>query len=473
MKDTKEETKKPELMTQLMALLSKHEQAYNQQRVFHRAIALVMAEIFSFGRHTITQLLLTLGLTDEDWTAWYRLFSHERFQEEACAEVMVKEMLGQTNIEEPFVVGGDGFHVPRSSQEMAGTGWMKGLNTATFRPGLQRGQRYVEVSWLPTVHNGYSRAFPYRCLPAFTPKSIPAKGIAPKKEVTAVLEILAWTRAIMVKIGRGTQQIVNLGDGNYDSQEYWSHLPENTIGIVRTARNRALYYLPKEGSHGNRKYGIKARAPHKWLRKRKLLKKQKVMIRGQERNMRYRVCGPFLRTLVPNTPLFLLVIGGAKRPKGSRRQNYKPCFFLVSAVANNKGQWVLPFPIKQILTWLWQRWELEIAHRQMKSALGLGEKQCWQPQATVATVQWVVWVYSLLLLTGHLVWGHGAGPDPPGAWRKAPAPWSFNTLWSAFRAELWGHPNFRRTWTRSADNWTTFEPYLSNLFNAALASTRL
>lgn len=133
--DNKEAVENPALLTELMFLMEKCETGYGQKRVFNRILALVMAELFAFGRHTITQLLLTLGLTDEDWSAWYRLFSHERFDEEGTGEVM----LGEVAESDPFVVGADGFHVPRCSQTMPGTGWMRGLNTAKFKPGIQRG----------------------------------------------------------------------------------------------------------------------------------------------------------------------------------------------------------------------------------------------------------------------------------------------------------------------------------------------
>jgi hypothetical protein len=32
----------------------------------------------------------------------------------------------------------------------------------------------------------------------------------------------------------------------------------------------------------------------------------------------------------------------------------------------------------------------------MKSALGLGEKQCWNPTSAVLVVQWSVWVYAII-----------------------------------------------------------------------------
>lgn len=468
---SKEGTEKPVLLTELLGLVDKCKQAYQQERVFNRALALVMAELFAFGRHTITQLLLTLGITDEDWSAWYRIFSHQRFDEEKTGEIMLGEMLSEVPETEPFIVGEDGFHVPRCSNTMPGTGWMRGLNTAKFMPGIQRGQRFVEGSWITPIENGYSRAIPIRCLPAFTQKAVPSE-VGACTEVEAGLAFLQWTRQQMDKKGRAEQTLVTLNDGSYDTLKFWPGLPEKTIGVVRTARNRCLYELPPATAHGNCKYGEKAPAPHQFLRKRKKFSYQEIMIRGRVRRMRYRVEGPFVRDGLSDIPLMLIVIGGGKRPKGSRRKNYKPCFFLVSAILVD-GVWSLPFPITDILTWLWQRWELEIAHRQMKSGLGLGEKQCWNDKATVATVQWSAWVYALMMLTGYRVWGNDCGAKPPGLWRVPPRRWSFNTLWNGIRAEMWQQCDFQASWTWSRDNWLGNEPLLDNLLNATLASARV
>ena len=122
---------------------------------------------------------------------------------------------------------------------------------------------------------------------------------------------------------------------------------------------------------------------------------------------------------------------------------------------------------------MWQRWELEVAHRQMKSGLGLGEKQCWNDQATVATVQWSAWVYGLMMLSGFRAWGNDTGAKPPGLWRSLPGRWSFNTLWRAIRVEMWQQPDFRATWTWSRDNWLVNETLWDALFNSILASARI
>lgn len=471
MNDNKKRDENPILLTHLMKLMKKCEPIYGQKRVFNRIVGLVMAELFAFGRHTITQLLLTLGLTDEDWSAWYRLFSQRRFDEEKTGAIMLGEMISEVAEDDPFVVGADGFHVPRCSQKMPGTGWMRGMKTAKFKPGIERGQRFVEGSWLTPIVNGYARAIPIRCLPAFTAKAV-ASEAGPCTEVEAGLTFLQWTREQMDEAGRSEQMVLTLNDGSYDTLKFWSGLPERTIGVVRTARNRCLYKLPADDAHGNCKYGDKADAPHVWLKQRKGFTYQEVMVRGRSRRMRYRVEGPFVRDGLPDIPLMLIVIGGGKRPSGSRRKQYKPCFFLVSAVLVD-GVWSLPLPIADLLAWLWQRWELEIAHRQMKSGLGLGEKQCWNDKATVATVQWSAWVYSLMMLSGFRAWGNDCGVKPPGLWRAQPRRWSFNTLWRGFRKEMWQHPQFRATWTWSRDNWLVNEPLWLSLFNSTLASARV
>ncbi|MEZ4663253.1 MAG: hypothetical protein R2911_37380 [Caldilineaceae bacterium] len=132
----------------------------------------------------------------------------------------------------------------------------------------------------------------------------------------------------------------------------------------------------------------------------------------------------------------------------------------------------MPLPIAHLLAWLWQRWELEVAHRQLKSGLGLGEKQCWNDKATVATVQWSVWLYGLVMLAAYRTWGNDPGPKPPGLWRSAPKRWSFNTAWRALRCELWQLPDFRPTWSWSRNNWLGNLPFADNLANALLGSTR-
>lgn len=61
MNSTKSELEKPVLLTQLMSLIEKCQVAYGQKRVFNRSLALVMAELFAFGR-LVGLVMATVGI---------------------------------------------------------------------------------------------------------------------------------------------------------------------------------------------------------------------------------------------------------------------------------------------------------------------------------------------------------------------------------------------------------------------------
>ena len=135
-------------------------------------------------------------------------------------------------------------------------------------------------------------------------------------------------------------------------------------------------------------------------------------------------------------------------------------------------EWRIPLRIEVLLAWVWQRWEMEVAHREMKSGLGVGEKQCWNRRSALVSVQWDVWSYSVLVLAGYRTWGLCNGPRSPARWWPGAKRWSLNTLWRAYRSAFWGTSEFQALWTGTGDNWLKKEAWLSGLYNAAMGSAR-
>src|SRR5512138_3879680 len=201
------------LLQQLFELLEAHRWVFRQERVYRRNVGMVLGELFNFGRHTVTQGLMALGITDGDWSAWYRLFSQKRFDEEQLAQTFLGETLKEVSEDEPYVVGADGVQIPRSSLKMAGTSWLKAPRTPVFKVGIHRAQRFLHGSWLTPMEEGYSRALPLRFLPAFPPKAKPA-GIASQTEWQAGLSFLQWTRQSLDAEGREQQLLLTLADGS-------------------------------------------------------------------------------------------------------------------------------------------------------------------------------------------------------------------------------------------------------------------
>ncbi|HEX9117916.1 MAG TPA: hypothetical protein VGA61_17745 [Anaerolineae bacterium] len=465
----------PALLAALLALLAAHRPAFRQERPYRRAVALVFGEVFAFARHTVTQCLLTLGLAEADWSAWYRLFSRPRYTESMVARLLLQQTLPYSPTDGPYVTGIDTTQAPRTSYKLPGSSWLRAPRTPVFMKGIHRAQRFLHGAWLPPIQGGYTRAIPLRFLPAFPAKARPA-DVPPCKEWEAGLGFVQWVRQELDAVGRAAQRLLVLADGAYDTVGLWLGLPARTILVVRTAKNRRLRELPvaASGRGRRRKYGPQAPRPQEWLKERKGFQKTNVDVRGRTIQMRYRVLGPYVRERAAEVPLFLFVVGGATWKAGKkepRRAKREPAFYLVNAV-QRAGRWVLPLSAPLILAWIWQRWELEVAHREMKSGLGVGQKQCWNRRSAVVSVQWSVWVYAILVLAGYQAWGLFGGPRRPERWWPGARRWSFNTLWRGYRAALWGTRDFRAIWTPIGDDWLKKEAWIAALSNAAAAAAR-
>ena len=175
--------------------------------------------------------------------------------------------------------------------------------------------------------------------------------------------------------------------------------------------------------------------------------------------------GPSLRRGAPEQPLYLLVVKGSDRARGRHRRQREPAFSLVNVLAE-EGHWVLPWPAVELLAWAWQRWEVEVTHREMKTGWGVGVVQCWQPTATVRALQVQVWTYALLVLTGYRAWGYDRHPPilrPAGLWWHGAVRWSLATLWRGYRHALASRPDFSPEWLGTRGTWAEKETWLHAL----------
>jgi hypothetical protein len=461
----------PPLLAALWSLLAAHRPAFRQDRPFQRMLALTIAHLFAFARHTVTQALLALGMTDADWSAWYRLFSVPRLDYDRLSRCFLRATLTDLPATAPYVTVVDGVQIPRHSRTMPGTAWLRHPATPPFKPGPHRAQRFAHLAALLPVEQGYSRALPLRFVPAFPPKAVPA-SMPPQREWEAALAAIGWLRGELDAAGRQEQPLVTVGDGSYDTAPLWAALPTNVTLIARCARNRALFALPtaEKRRGAPRKYGERSRTPAEWLHEQAGWRRVRLPVRGRQIALRYRVEGPFVVKRAAGQPLFLLLVPGAQTQ--GRRRRRDPAFWLVSAVQRD-GRWVLPAAVLDILAWTWQRWEIEVTHREMKSGFGVGEMQCWNGIATVLSVQWQVWLYAVLVLAGYRVWGLTRGRlRPAGRWWPGAARWSLNTLWRGYRQELWGTADFRALWTGTGATWWEKADWLAGLQNAVQGAVR-
>lgn len=463
-----------ELLKALEELLRAHRGIFKQERVYQRITALVYGKLATFGRHTLSQMILVLGLVHDDWTAWYRVFNQARFSEERAREVLFGELLKHIEADGLLVVGGDGMQTPRTGKHIEGVGYLRNYRTPAFKVGIHLAQRWFHGAVFLPEDNGFTRAVTLWMMAAFTEKAQRTVTVA-RQEWQAAHAYLDWISAALQQAGRMAQSVLFVADGSYDCLDFWRGLQGEVTALIRTAKNRALFALPPQDGHGNRKYGPQLPAPEQLWRE--TAKRHwtwlTVTIRGRVRRLRYRLVGPVLRKPLADRPLFLIVVGGEHYRRHGHKKQREPLAYLVSAKQDAQGQWRLPLPIATLLLWAWQRWELEVTHRELKSQFGLGQMQGWTPAAALTSVAFSAWVYSLCVLAGYRTWGLTPGPTPPSPWWRGAGRWSFNTLWRALRAAIWGEHHFQASWSTILDNWSENRPFLPLLRDAAFASVRL
>jgi len=234
----------PALLVILLALVAAHRPAFRQERPYQRCVALVLASLLAFARHTLAQLVLALGLGETDWSAWYRLFSVPRLDYAVLTGQFLRATLAQVPAEAPYVVVVDGVQRPRTSQRMPGTSWLKAPRTPPWKPGMHRAQRFVPLAARrPRSAGGYSRALPLRWAPASPPKAVPGRT-PPRREGEAARGELAWLRRELDAAGRAAQRLLAVADGSYDVAALGATLPPRTVLLARGAKNRARSFLP-------------------------------------------------------------------------------------------------------------------------------------------------------------------------------------------------------------------------------------
>lgn len=438
MADSPTPTPDPLLVWVLRFLTDAARRATRQQRVADRMVGLTLAMLLTVGRHTLTRALVTAGWGQRDWSAAYRLFTHERIDQNLLRQVLVAWLTAHLPHRAPLVVVLDGTQLGRTSRKLVGVGWLKAPRTPPWKPGIHRAQRWVGLSaLLPISAHGMSRTIPLWFQPAPTPTATPWPGHPPCPEWAAGLAALGWLRATLDHLGQPRRRILAVADGGYGGARVWMGLPRHVALLVRCPKNRALFALPgpEPPRRGRaRSYGERGPTPQASLHHGRWATVP-VRVRGRSIPLRVRVTGPWLVKPAPRQPLFLLVVRGIEHRRRGRLVRREPTFWLVSALPDRDDAWTLPYPVATLLGVAWQRWEVEVMHRELKSGFGLGQQQAWAPASASATIQWVVWSYAVIVLAGQAAWRWGRSPTGT-AWYQGRR-WTPRDVVTALRQACW------------------------------------
>jgi hypothetical protein len=444
------------LLSQWQQLIAPARASCRQERSWQRLLVLSCGLLSALGRHTLAQVITTIGSGDADWSPWYRLFNTARVDWETAQQQVLAAVVAELPATAPLTLALDATQLPRTSRRMAGVGWAPQPRTPVWKRGIHLAHRWAGLSvLLPRSAAGDSRALPLRFLPAPTPRATPLAGYPPRREWEAAVQQVWWLRQQLDALGQPQRAILAVGDAAYASAQLRRQLPPQTVLLCRCQRNRALWALPdRQPARGRkRRYGERLLTPHAYGLSGVGFGSVRIGVRGRRIRLRVRVVGPVLIRPAAEHPLYLLVVRGFNPRQPGRQRHREAPYLLVDAAADGAGGWRLPMLLAELLTVAWQRWEVEVMHRELKSGFGLGQQQQWSPAGLVNVVQWICWLYATLVLAAYRAWGYQPpGPHRLGRWWQ-PRRWSLATLWQALRAAVWQLAEFLPVWARSLDRW--------------------
>jgi len=398
-------------MDTVLHLLEGWKPAFAQERTAERAIEQAIASVCVVGRRPIARSIALRQDCGESWAADYKLFSRAPWEAQELFVPILREGLTLCD-GDLVVVGGDDTRVRKTGKKIATAHWGRDPLSPHFHVNLQWGLRFLHAALLVPVHARAEVAA--RALPVWFEEIAPppklrrnasaeeraaySKAKRERRLSRAAVAMLRQVRAELDEADAADKQLLGVFDGSYANKVVFREVLDRTHVVARVRKDASLCFPFKGGGH--RVYdphtftpeSVRQDPKRRWI-------KISIFHGGATRQVRYKhVSGVLWRGGAGRRPLRLLVVAPTpyRRTKKGRWMYRQPAY-LLSTDPKRSSQ--------QLLQAYFDRWQLEVAHREMKDTFGVGEAQVRselsvprQPALSVAT-------YSALHLAALAAYG--------------------------------------------------------------------
>jgi len=234
----------------------------------------------------------------------------------------------------------------------------------------------------------------------------------------------------------GTAKILVLAlDGSFCNRTCLRAPRERTELIARTRKDARLCFRAPQNSR--RFYDPQTFTPEQVRQdESRPWKQTKLFYGGKRRKIRYKeVAQVHWRRGAARIPLRLLVVAPTpyRKRKSSRLYYRQPAYLLTTDLKHSA---------KQLLQIYFDRWQIEVNHRDEKDTLGVGQAQLWNVNAVPKQPALVVAAYSALLLASLQAFGieRGKAYAALPKWRRNAYRPSCLDLVTLLRKEMVDHP---------------------------------
>jgi hypothetical protein len=401
--------------------------AFVQERSRIRAMELSLGTLCALGRRTLSRSICAVGRQHQDWSADYKVFSRSPWEPDQLFTPVVKEYLMRYPDREPVCLAFDDTKLAKSGRKIKSAFWQRDPLSPPFHVNFLYGLRFMHASLIfPHYRDGdfSARGYPVRFVecPAVKKPGKKATAEARAEYRKAVkthnlsqqgLEIMKGLRDDLDLLGERERKMIIAVDGSLCNRAILlKTLPR--IEIVGRCRKDARLCFPVPGG-GRRVYGKERFSPEA-VRHNESIPWQTCRIHfgSAWRDIRYKEVGNVLwqRGAGRRFLRLLVVAPQPYRTSINARRNYHDPAYLLSTDLQSDA--------RTLLQCYFDRWQIEVNHREQKDTIGVGNAQVWSAKSVPRQPAFAVAGYSLLLLAGLKEFGPGRTHDfvPLPKWRK-------------------------------------------------------
>lgn len=386
---------------------------FAQGRSHRRAIQHALAWPAVLGQRTLSRTVCALGRWESDWSADYKLFSRSPWSSQALFEPVWADYLERFP-KGAVAVAFDDTLLAKTGKKIPGTQWLRDPLSPPFHVNLRYGHRFLQAGLLFPHHrqgDWDARSLPVRFEPAPVVKK-PGLRASQKEQQTyrelkkqhnlslQAVQMMGQLRVQLDGQGAGQRTLLAVVDGSFCNQTVFRADLERLTLLARGRKDARLCFPARAGQR--RKYQKKIFTPEQIRHNQKYAwKRGRIRFAGKRRWIRYKqVQGVLWRRGARTRPLRLIVIAAQpyRLSKHSRLNFRQPAYLLSTDWAG---------PVTPLIQAYFDRWQIEVNHRDEKTGLGVGQAQVWSPRSVPRHPAFAVACYSLLLLASLKAFGPG------------------------------------------------------------------
>jgi hypothetical protein len=402
------------LLEQLMVLLGSWQRVFRQERSFQRALRLALAHILTPGQRLLSRLITTSGRQDRDWTADYKLFNRSPWQTDPLFFPVIERCIEHCKDQSHLVVAGDFTHLAKTGKHIANVSCIRDPMSPPYHVNLIQGLRFFQLAAILPLYRQGDKTSPPRSVPvcfcevpvlkkpgrkATLEQRLAYQAACKTRPATQkALQQLKAFRRELDQAGAYDKTLIAALDGSFCNAVFLRAELDRIELLCRCRKDARLRLAAPKGQQ--RFYAAESFSPeqirqdpnHPW-------QQCEIYHGGAWRSVRFKeISSLYWPTGAKRRPLRLLVIAPVpyRNHKDGRLLYRQPAFLLSTDLSS---------PATVLIQAYFDRWQIEVNHREEKSTFGVGQAQVRNPLSVPRQPTFTVALYAMVLLAALQAYG--------------------------------------------------------------------